>query len=501
MDFLFNLGGGLATALQPINLLYGFLGTFLGTVIGVLPGIGPLATIAMLLPLTFGLQPETSLIMLAGIYYGSQYGGSTTAILVNLPGESSSAVTTLDGYQMARRGRAGQALAAAALASFLAGTLATLMIAVVAQPVAAIATSFGPAEYFALLTLGLVSSIALASGSVIKAVGTICLGMLLGLTGTDLYTGTARFTFGQLDLLDGLDFVPLAVGLFGISEILRNLEGGNGGQTTVTKVTRLWPSRSDLARIVGPSLRGTAIGSFLGVLPGGGALLSSLLAYNFEKRVSKNHAEFGKGAIEGVAAPEAANNAGAQASFIPMLSLGVPSNVVMALMIGAMMVHGIAPGPKFITDHASTFWGLVASMWVGNAMLVILNLPLIGLWVRLLQIPYSILFPAIVVLSGIGVYSIDNSSFNVLLIILAGFVGYLLLKFECELAPFILGFVLGPMLEEHLRRAMMLYEGDATVFVTRPISAALLLVAAVLLGLASMPALARKREEVFAEEA
>ncbi|MCO5066848.1 MAG: tripartite tricarboxylate transporter permease [Rhizobiaceae bacterium] len=499
MDFLSNMTLGLAVAVQPLNLLYCFIGVLLGTVVGVLPGLGPLATIAMLLPLTFGLDPTQSLIMLAGIYYGSQYGGSTTAILVNLPGEAASAVTTLDGYQMARRGRAGPALAAAAISSFIAGTIATVLIAVVARPLTALALSFGPAEYFSLMVVGLVSSVALASGSVLKAIAMICLGLLLGLTGTDVYTGAPRFTFGFFEMLDGLDFVAVAVGIYGIGEILRNLESSSGEPGNVLKVTKLWPGRADIARIVAPALRGTAIGSLLGVLPGGGALLSSFVAYNVEKKVSANSGEFGKGAIEGVAAPEAANNAGAQTSFIPMLSLGIPSNVTMALMIGAMVMQGIAPGPNVITNNPELFWGLIASMWIGNALLVILNLPLIGIWVTLLRVPYTVMFPAIVAFSCIGVYSVNNSPFGIYIVAIAGLVGYALMKLDCEPAPFVLGFILGPMLEEHLRRAMLSSGGDVTVFVSRPISAVLLAVACVLLFLVSRPDVARRRDEVFVD--
>ncbi len=500
MDLINNLGLGFSVALHPLNLIYCFAGVLLGTVVGVLPGLGPLATVAMLLPLTFGLDPVASLIMLAGIYYGSQYGGSTTAILVNLPGESSSAVTTIDGYQMAIRGRAGPALAAAALGSFFAGTVATVLIAVVAQPLTALALSFSPAEYFSLMLVGLISSIALASGSIVKAIAMICLGLLLGLTGTDIYTGAPRFTYGYTELLDGIDFVAIAVGVYGIGEILRNLEGGDASRKVIASVTNLWPSKSDLKRIIAPAIRGTAIGSLLGVLPGGGALLSSFVAYNVEKKASPNSAEFGKGAIEGVAAPEAANNAGAQTSFIPMLALGIPSNVLMALMIGAMIMQGVVPGPNVVVSNPDLFWGLIASMWIGNAMLVILNLPLIGLWVSLLRIPYTILFPAIVAFCCIGVYSVNNSAFAVYMVTIAGLAGYLLMKLDCEPAPFILGFVLGPMLEEHLRRAMLISGGDVTVFVTRPISAVLLAIAAITLIIVSRPSVSKRREEVFVEE-
>ena len=499
MDLIDNLTLGLSVAIQPINLLWCFVGVFLGTLIGVLPGIGPMATISMLLPLTYGLTPASSLIMLAGIFYGAQYGGSTTAILVNLPGEASSTVTMIDGYLMARRGRAGPALAAAAISSFFAGTVTTVLIAVVAMPLTALALSFGPAEYFSLITVGLVSSIALASGSVVKAMGMILCGLLLGLTGTDIYAGQQRFTFGNENLLDGIDFVALSVGVFGIAEILRNLEQGEVGATGVAGLSSLWPSRDDMRRMTAPMIRGTAIGSLIGVLPGGGALLASFVSYNVEKKVSPNAAEFGAGAIEGVAAPEAANNAAAQASFIPMLSLGLPASPIMALMVGAMTIHGVSPGPEVISKRPELFWGLIASMWVGNVMLVILNLPLIGIWVRLLRVPYQMLFPAIVIFCCIGVYSVSNSAFGLYLVVFSGFVGYVLSKFGCEWAPFFLGFVLGPLFEHQLRRAMLISGGDPTVFFTRPISAGLLLVAALFLVAVAMPIFKKKRESIFVE--
>ncbi|MCO5091342.1 tripartite tricarboxylate transporter permease [Bosea sp. (in: a-proteobacteria)] len=500
MEMFDHLALGLSVAGQPINLGYCFAGVLLGTAIGVLPGLGPLATIAMLLPLTFGLDPTTSLIMLAGVYYGSQYGGSTTAILINLPGEAASSVTTIDGYQMARRGKAGSALAAAALGSFFAGSMATLLIAFVAIPLTTVALSFGAAEYFALLTLGLVSSIALASGSVLKAIGMVTLGLLLGLTGSDIYTGAERFTFGMPEMFDGLDLVAIAVGTFGIVEMFRNFEATDESQGTISEVGSIWPSLSDFKRIIPPSIRGTAIGSVLGVLPGGGAMLSSFVAYNLEKRVSSNAAEFGKGAIEGVAAPESANNAGAQTSFIPMLALGVPSNAVMALMIGAMIMQGIESGPNVINNKPDLFWGLIMSMWIGNAMLVILNLPLIGVWVSLLRVPYHVLFPAILVFCCIGVYSVNNATFGVYQIIISGLLGYALSKLDCEIPPFILGFILGPMLEEHFRRALILADGDLSVFITRPISAVLLVLAVTLLVSMSLPMIAERRNRVFVEE-
>lgn len=500
MEFLDNLAIGFETAFSLANLFYCFIGVVLGTVIGVLPGIGTSATVAMLLPLTFRLDPTSSLIMLSGIYYGSQYGGSTTAILVNLPGESASAVTTIDGYQMARRGRAGPALAAAALGSFFAGTVATLLILAVAQPLTSIALRFGPAEYFSLVLVGLVSSIALASGSILKAIAMICLGLLLGLTGTDVYTAMPRLTFGQAELEGGIDIVAVAAGAFGIGEIIRNLEVGAVGRMGIAKVASIWPSRADLRRMVWPALRGTTIGSFLGVLPGSGALLSSFVAYNVEKKVSPNSAEFGHGAIEGVTAPEAANNAGAQTSFIPMLALGLPSNVVMALMIGAMMIQGITPGPNVVVTHPDLFWGLIVSMWIGNVMLVLLNFPLIGIWIKLLSTPSWILFPAIVAFCCIGVYSLNNSYFSIYILLASGLGGYFLVKLGCELAPFILGFILGPMLEEHLRRAMSLSGGDPMIFLTSPISAVLLFIALVALIAVSLPAISRERKKIFVEE-
>ncbi len=500
MDLLANLGLGFATALTPVNIAYCFVGTLLGTLIGVLPGIGPTATIAMLLPITLSLSPVTALIMLAGIYYGAQYGGSTTAILVNLPGESSSAVTAIDGYQMARQGRAGTALATAALGSFFAGTVATLVVAIFAPPLTAIALQFGPAEYFALMTLGLITAVALAHGSILKALAMVTLGLLLGLVGTDIYTGAPRFTLGYPELADGLNFVAVAVGVFGIAEILRNLENEHEREVVAQEVRGLLPSGEDLRRMVAPILRGTALGSILGVLPGGGHILASFASYTIEKRISKTPERFGHGAIEGVAAPESANNAAAQTSFIPMLTLGIPSNPVMALMIGAMIIQGITPGPNVVTDEPALFWGIIVSMWVGNLLLVILNLPLIGLWVRLLKVPYYVLFPAILAFSAIGIYSINSNTFDLFAVAVFGLLGYVLLKFECEPAPLLLGFVLGPMLEEHLRRAMIISRGDATVFFTRPLSAALLAIAVLVLIVVLLPNVARKREQVFQEE-
>ena len=500
MDLLANLGLGLSVALQPHNLMFAFLGCLLGTLIGVLPGIGPTATIAMLLPITMGLDPATSLIMLAGIYYGAQYGGSTTAILINLPGESSSAVTAIDGYQMARRGRAGVALATAALGSFFAGTVATVILVLFAPPLAAAALNFGSAEYFSLMVLGLVMAVALAHGSIIKATAMIVVGLLFGLVGADLYSGAQRFSFGIPELADELNFVAVAVGVFGIAEILRNLENETDRDVMVKKVTNLWPTREDFRRMAAPVVRGTTLGSILGVLPGGGAILASFASYSVEKKLSKTPEEFGKGAIEGVAGPESANNAGAQTSFIPMLTLGIPANPVMALMIGAMIIQGIVPGPNVVNQNPSLFWGLIASMWTGNLMLVLLNLPLIGLWVRLLTIPYYLLFPAIMAFAAIGIYSINSNAYDLYALAVFGALGYTLVRFGCEPAPLLLGFILGPMLEEHLRRAMIISRGDPMVFVTRPISATLLALSVVVLVIVLLPSVRRKREEVFVEE-
>lgn len=500
MDIISNLALGLSAALTPNNILFCFVGTLLGTLVGVLPGIGPTATIAMLLPITLSLSPETSLIMLAGIYYGAQYGGSTTAILINLPGESSSAVTALDGYQMARQGRAGPALAAAALSSFFAGTIATVFVAALAPPLTNIALQFGSPEYFGLMVLGLAASVVLASGSVLKTIAMVSMGLIFGLVGTDINTGAMRFTLGRSELADGLNFVAVAVGLFGIAEILRNLEVTVQRTAVVKRVAGLWPSKEDLKAMFAPACRGTALGSALGILPGGGAILASFASYALEKKISKTPERFGKGAIEGVAGPEAANNAGAQTSFIPMLTLGVPANPVMALMIGAMIIQGIVPGPQVATSQPVLFWGLIASMWIGNFLLVVLNLPLIGLWVRLLTVPYTVLFPAILAFASIGVYSVNSNTFDLYVMAAFGIFGYILAKLEFEPAPMLLGFVLGPLLEEHLRRAMTISHGDPMVFVSRPISATLLLAAVAVLAIAFIPDIAKRRKEVFVEE-
>jgi TctA family transporter len=454
----------------------------------------------MLLPITFTLGPASALIMLAGIYYGAQYGGSTTAILINLPGESSSAVTAIDGYQMAKQGRAGPALATAALGSFFAGSVATLLLAYFAPPLARAALNFGPAEYFSLIVLGLLVSIALAHGSILKALAMIVVGLLLGMVGQDIYTGTPRFTFGFRELFQGINFVSVAVGVFGVAEILRNLENTQTREVMVKAVKNLWLTKDDFKRIAAPVVRGTVLGSLLGVLPGGGHILSSFASYSAEKRLSKHPEEFGKGAIEGVAGPESANNAAAQTSFIPLMTLGIPAHPVMALMVGAFILQGITPGPNVINEQPALFWGIIASMWIGNILLVLLNLPLIGLWVKMLTIPYRILFPAIVLFACIGCYSINQNIFDVYAIAVFGLLGYLLIRFGCEPAPLLLGFVLGPLLEEHLRRAMIISRGDPTVFITRPISATLLALALIAVVIAVLPSIRRKRDEVFVEE-
>ena len=489
---------GFGVALTPANLFWCLAGALLGTLIGVLPGIGPVATIAMLLPVTFSLPPLSALIMLAGIYYGAQYGGSTTAILVNMPGESSSVVTCLDGHAMARRGRAGAALAVAALASFLAGCVSTLVVAVASPAMVRFAQLFMAPEYFSLMVFGLVAAIVLAHGSIAKAVAMTVLGLVLGLVGTDVNSGTQRFVFGVQELSDGIGFVPLAMGLFAIAEIAVQLER-HFLRSSSAPIGTLWPTRAELREAAPAAARGTLIGSILGVLPGGGALLSSFAAYSFEKKLARDPRRFGAGAVAGVAAPEAANNAGAQTSFIPMLALGIPPNAVMALMIGAMAIHGIVPGPQVMTREPSLFWGLIASMWIGNLMLVVINLPLVGLWVSLLRVPYRLLYPAILVFCCIGVYGLNNSVFEVILTLGFGALGYVFVKLGCEPAPLLLGFILGPMMEENLRRAMRLSRGDPMIFFERPISLALLLLALALLVAVLAPAVRRARDTAFRE--
>ncbi|CAN5779523.1 tripartite tricarboxylate transporter permease [soil metagenome] len=494
MDLLNNLQLGFSTALSLQNLTYALLGCLTGTLIGVLPGLGPVVTIAMLLPLTYGLEPTTALIMLASIYYGSQYGGSTTAILVNLPGESSSAITLIEGHQMARAGRAGPALAAAAIGSFFAGCVGTLLLAAFAAPLAEIALRFGSPEYFSLMLLGLIGAVTLSSGPLLKSIGMVVLGLLLGLVGTDVNSGSARFALGLPNLLDGFDFACLAMGIFGIGEIIATLERSSGlTETFVAKVGSLWPTRTDLRRMVPSMLRGTAVGSLLGILPGAGVTVASSVAYTVEKKVSKYSSEFGRGAIEGVTGPEAANNAAAQTNFIPLLTLGIPGSAVMALLVGAMMVHNIQPGPQIIRNHPDLFWGLIASMWIGNVMLVVLNLPLVGLWVSLLKVPYKYLYPAILAFCSIGVYSLQGASFDIYQMAAFGLLGYLLIKLDASAVPLLLGFVMGPMLEENFRRSLLLSSGSLRIFVERPFSLVLIVAAVAMLIAVLAPAVRRKR--------
>ncbi len=502
MDLLNNLALGFGTALTLQNLLYAFFGTLLGTLIGVLPGLGPVATIAMLLPSIYSLDATPALIMLAGIYYGAQYGGSTTAILINVPGESSSVVTAIDGYQMARQGRAGAALAAAGLGSFFAGCVGTVIIATFALPLTELASKFGAAEYFSLMVLGLIGAVVLASGSLLKAIAMIVLGLLLGQVNRDVISGTARFSFDIPQLSDGISFVVIAMGIFGFGEIIANLGQPAEQREVFTKhVKGLWPTRQDFKEAWPSVLRGTGLGSLLGVLPGGGALLASFASYTLEKKVVRNpRVPFGKGAIQGVAGPESANNAGAQTSFIPMLTLGIPPNAVMALMVGAMTLKGIQPGPQVMSSNPTLFWGLIASMWVGNLMLIVLNLPLIGIWIKLLTVPYRFLFPAIVVFCCIGAYTLSNDSFDVYMVGLFALVGYVFHKLGCEPAPLLLGFILGPLMEENLRRALLISRGEWSTFVTRPLSAGLLVAAVLLVIVVMLPTIRSRREAAFQEE-
>ena len=516
MDVFANLFGGLEVVFRfipvdimpgsgsfivhlPANILLCLMGALIGTLIGVLPGVGPIATIAMLLPITYKLDPTGALIMLSGIYYGAQYGGSTTAILVNIPGEATSVVTVLDGHQMAKQGRAGAALAVAAIGSFFAGCVATILIAVLALPLTALALKFGPADYFALMVMGLVLAVALARGSVVKALAMVALGLLFSTIGSDLESGEQRLTMGLLELADGIEFATLAMGIIGFAEIMRNLENPETRDVVQGKVSGLMPTKDDIKQSAWPVVRGTVIGSILGILPGNGAVLGPFASYAIEKKIAKDPSRFGRGAIEGVAGPEAANNAGAQTSFIPMLTLGIPPNAVMAIMVGAMTIHGIVPGPQIMTKQPELFWGMIASMWVGNLMLLIINLPMIGLWVKLLKVPYRLLFPAILLFCAIGVYSINNQPFDVLLTGFFGIFGYFLLKNGFEVAPLLIAFVLGKLMEEKLRQAMLISRGSLSVFYERPISAGFLLIAVVMLAFALLPTMRKKRDEVFTE--
>ena len=499
MSFIDNLAMGFGVALTFQNLGLCFVGCMVGTLIGVLPGVGPIATIAMLLPITFGLPPTGALIMLAGIYYGAQYGGSTTAILVNIPGEATAVVTCIDGHQMAKQGRAGVALGVAALGSFFAGCVATIFIAAMGEPLTKLAQLFGPAEYFSLMVMGLVFSTVLAQGSVYKAILMVLLGLLLSTIGTDLETGQERITLGIQNLSDGLDFTPLAMGIFGFAEILRNLDTPEARDVVRSAIGKLLPGWEDFKQSWKPVLRGTFIGGLLGILPGNGAVLGPFASYTVEKKLAKDPSRFGKGAIEGVAGPESANNAGAQTAFIPLLTLGIPPNAVMALMVGAMTIHGIIPGPQVMTKNPDLFWGMIASMWIGNAMLVIINLPLIGMWVKLLKVPYRMMFPAILIFCCIGIYSVNNAMEDVLSTAFFTMVGYLLIKFGYEPAPMLLGFVLGKLMEEKFRQAMILSRGSFMTFIDRPVSAVLLAIAFGLLIIAALPGMQKKREEVFVE--
>jgi len=499
MDFLKNVSTGFDVALTLVNLLYCFSGVLLGTLVGVLPGIGPVTTVAILLPFSFTLPPESALIMLAGIYYGAQYGGSTTAILVNIPGEASSVITTIDGHKMALAGRAGPALGIAALGSFFAGCAATLLIVAAAPPLASIALQFGPAEYFSLMVCGLIAAIVLAHGSVIKALGMVVLGLMFGIAGTDINSGIRRFTFGFNGLADGIEFVALSMAIYGLADIAINLEKKADEAHVEKHIGNVWPSWNDIKFCIPSVLRGTGLGAILGVLPGGGALLAAFAAYTLEKKVASKPRRFGQGDIRGVAAPESANNAGAQTSFIPMLTLGIPSNPTMAMMIGAMMIHGISPGPRVMTDRPGLFWGLIASMWIGNLMLVILNLPLVGMWVKLLRIPYRMLYPSIVIFCCIGAYAVNGNVFDLYVMAFFAAFGYICVKLECEPAPLILGFVLGPMMEENLRRSLLISRGDFSVFLQEPISLAFLVASLGLLLVVAMPAIRKTRDEAMQE--
>ena len=502
MDLISNLALGFQTAFSLTHMLYCLAGVSIGTLIGVLPGMGPVATVAMLLPATYALEPSGAIILLAGIYYGALYGGSTTAILVTITGEAASVVTCLDGHQMAKKGRAGAALGIAAIGSFVAGCFATLLIAAFAPPLTRLAFEFGPAEYFSLMVLGLIGAVVLATGSLLKAICMIFLGLLLGLVGTDVNSGALRYTFGVDELMEGIDFVALSMGIFGFAEIMRNLEVTVKRSLVPGHVGKILPTKEDLKVCAAPIARGTILGSLLGVLPGGGALLASFASYTVEKKLAGEKADppFGSGNIRGVAGPESANNAGAQTSYIPMLTLGIPSNAVMALMIGAMMIHDIVPGPQVMTSNPSLFWGFIVAMWLGNLFLIVLNLPMVGIWIQMLKVPYRLLYPAILVFCCIGVYSINNNVWDVWMTVFFGFVGYLFYKLGCEPAPLVLGFILGPMMEENLRRALLLSRGDPTVFLTSPISCGFLLAALFLVVIVALPALRKTREKAFAED-
>jgi putative tricarboxylic transport membrane protein len=499
MEIFSNLSVGLVVALSLTNIVACFTGVLLGTVVGVLPGIGPVTTIAILLPVTYALEPTTALIMLAGIYYGAQYGGSTTAILMRLPGEASSVMTAVDGYEMARQGRAGAALGIAAIGSFIAGTVATVLVFLFAPTLAEVALQFGPAEYFSLMLCGLAMAIALSRASMLKSFGMAIIGLMFGLIGTDINSGVRRFTLDIPSLADGVEFVIISIAVFGIADIMLNLETREAKSEITKRIGSVLPTRKDISFSMPAILRSTGIGSALGLLPGGGALLASFAAYSIEKKLAKSSGKFGEGDIRGVAAPESANNAGAQTSFIPMLTLGVPSNPTMAMMIGAMMVHGISPGPSVMTQAPGLFWGLIASMWVGNIMLVALNMPMIGLWVKLLQVPYRVLFPIIMVMCCIGTYSVNLQSLDLYLLAFFAAAGYLFIKLDCDPAPLILGFVLGPMMEENFRRAMLISRGSPEVFVSEPISLVFIILTILISCAIAFPAIRAKRQAALTE--
>ena len=499
MDILSSVMQGLGVALLPINLLYCFIGVFIGTLVGVLPGIGPVTAMSLLLPVTLSGTPEAGIIMMAGIYYGSMYGGSTTSILVNIPGEATSVVTCLDGHQMALQGRAGPALGMAAMGSFIAGTLAVVGLMLVAPSLARFAVAFGPAEYFSLMVLGLVILTFLTQGSMLKSLLMACVGTVIGLIGLDSINAQARLTFGRMELYDGIGLIPVVMGLFGVAEVLTNIERPIQRSIIGQKIRNLLPNLADWKASAGPIGRGTILGFFLGIIPGGGAVIASFASYALEKRLSKTPERFGKGAIEGVAGPEAANNSAAGGAFIPLLTLGIPPNVVMALLLGAFIIHGLQPGPLLMTQNPGIFWGVIASMYIGNVMLLVLNLPLIGMWVQLLRLPYNVLFPLILLFSIVGVYASGNNVFDVAVMMAFGVLGYLMRKIGYEAAPLVLAFVLGPMLENNLRKALILSQGELTTFVERPISAACLAIAAALLVAPLIPALRRRRVRVAVE--
>jgi putative tricarboxylic transport membrane protein len=496
MDLLNSVLVGFSVALQPINILFCFIGVLIGTLVGVLPGIGPVAAISLLLPMSFHLDPISGIIMLSGIYYGAMYGGSTTSILVNIPGEAASVVTCIDGYQMARQGRAGPALGISAFGSFIGGTFSVLALMVVAPPLAEMALKFGPPEYFSLMVLGLTLLAYLSSGPISKALLMAGVGLFLGTIGVDTLTGTTRFTFDTVTLMDGVGLVPVVMGIFGIGEVLSNLELQISREIYTMKVKNLLPTLQDWIESKWAIVRGSIIGFFLGILPGGGAIISSFVSYAIEKRCSKTPEKFGTGMIAGVAGPETANNAATGGAFIPLLTLGIPANAVMAVLMGALMIHGIQPGPLLIHKYPNLFWGVVTSMYIGNAMLLILNLPLIGLWVRILRIPYGILFPLILLFCLIGSYSMKNNIYDIFIMIIFGIIGYLMRKYKYDAPPLVLALVLGPMMEESLRRSLLMSQGSPLIFFQCPISAIILLFAIFMLVSSLIPGLRRKREKI-----